>query len=517
MVQISRRAFSSASKSRVIALLLGLVLLVCSVSACADSPASAIEGVLAAQQAAAGAQHLQDWLDNTLSAQVGSSADWYVLALRQYAAGLDYTAYAAALAQYVQSTPPASASSRLKLALTLVACGQQEHAFVASAQAEDIGRQGVMSWIYGLHLLNNLSGSDTQPVIDALLDLQLSDGGWAVMGTQSDADVTAMALQALAPHISGNKTTQQAAERATALLASLQTEAGEYCSMGIANCESTAQVIIALCALGIDPLTDTHFIRQGVSLPDVLLRYQLPDGTFAHTAGGASNAMATVQALSALIALQRLQNGQGALYVLDAPAQSTAARFGLAAWQAWAIAALVFLACLLSLLLWLRKKRSSKNFVFIWILCAALCCAACLLHIETPAQYYTPVQAGSPSPIEVTLTIRCDTVRGQTDARYIPEDGVILPQTSFTLSAGDTVYTLLIQADKAYQLGLDCRGGASPYVAGISHLNEFDFGDLSGWIYYVNGASPSVGCGEYALSDGDSVQWLYTCDLGRDL
>lgn len=517
MVKANPYTLSSASKSRVIALLLGLILLFCTFSASAASPVSAIEGVLAAQQSAAGVHSLQAWLDHTLSSQVGSSADWYVLALHQYASNLDYTAYGAALAQYVQSSPPASASSRLKLALALVACGQQQHAFVAAAQAEDIGRQGVMSWIYGLHLLSNLSGSNVQPVIDALLDLQLSDGGWTVMGTQGDADVTAMALQALAPYVSGNAEVHQAADRALALLSSLQTDAGEYCSMGIANCESTAQVIIALCALGIDPQTDARFIRQGISLPDVLLRYQLSDGTFAHTAGGATNAMATVQALSALIALHRLQNGQGALYVLDAPSQPASSRFALAVWQAWTIAALVILSCLLTLLLWLRKKRSIKNFAFIWLLCAALCCVACFLRIETPAQYYAPVQASTQSPIQVTLSIRCDTVCGQTDARYVPENGVILPSTSFTLSEGDTVYTLLLQADKAYQLGLDCRGGASPYVAGISHLNEFDFGDLSGWIYHVNGASPSVGCGEYTLNDGDSVQWLYTCDLGRDL
>ena len=46
---------------------------------------------------------------------------------------------------------------------------------------------------------------------------------------------------------------------------------------------------------------------------------------------------------------------------------------------------------------------------------------------------------------------------------------------------------------------------------------EYDFGDLSGWVYHVNGISPSRGCGDYVLSDGDRIEWLYTCELGHDL
>ena len=55
------------------------------------------------------------------------------------------------------------------------------------------------------------------------------------------------------------------------------------------------------------------------------------------------------------------------------------------------------------------------------------------------------------------------------------------------------------------------------YVQGISDLYEFDCGDLSGWVFHVNGASPSVGCGEYVLTDGDLVEWLYSLDLGKDV
>ena len=55
------------------------------------------------------------------------------------------------------------------------------------------------------------------------------------------------------------------------------------------------------------------------------------------------------------------------------------------------------------------------------------------------------------------------------------------------------------------------------YVSGIGNLYEFDFGGLSGWVYSVNGRMPSVSCGEYVLSDGDKIEWMYTCDLGNDV
>ena len=55
------------------------------------------------------------------------------------------------------------------------------------------------------------------------------------------------------------------------------------------------------------------------------------------------------------------------------------------------------------------------------------------------------------------------------------------------------------------------------YISGINYLYEFDFGDLSGWMYRVNDTAPSVGCGEYHLSDGDFIEWLYTTDIGNDL
>ncbi|MBQ9471715.1 MAG: DUF4430 domain-containing protein, partial [Ruminococcus sp.] len=54
------------------------------------------------------------------------------------------------------------------------------------------------------------------------------------------------------------------------------------------------------------------------------------------------------------------------------------------------------------------------------------------------------------------------------------------------------------------------------YIAGINYLYEFDYGDLSGWMYRVNGVLPEVGCQSYTVSDGDEIEWLYTTNIGKD-
>lgn len=78
-----------------------------------------------------------------------------------------------------------------------------------------------------------------------------------------------------------------------------QTENGDFVSWGDPNAESTAQVLIALCSLGLDPETDARFIQNGRTLRDGLLSYRTREGLFRHTAEGPEDLMATEQAILA--------------------------------------------------------------------------------------------------------------------------------------------------------------------------------------------------------------------------
>lgn len=162
----------------------------------------------------------------------------------------------------------------------------------------------------------------------------------------------------------------------------------------------------------------------------------------------------------------------------------------------------------------IRKNRSVKTYLTLaggFVLVTAL---IWLIRIDSPEQFYqeTPRAGGG----TVTMVIRCDAICGLPGSEVYPADGIILPETVFPIDVGETALELLYDAVKANALQIETDGSEiaeTAYVRGIASLYEFDFGDLSGWSYEVNGARPSVGCGAYTLHDGDRVEWVYTINL----
>lgn len=107
--------------------------------------------------------------------------------------------------------------------------------------------------------------------------------------------------------------------------------------------------------------------------------------------------------------------------------------------------------------------------------------------------------------------------------KYVPQDGVILPPTSYDIvQEGETVFHILQRAAREYDIHLEYEGADenmynSVYIEGIHHLYEFSAGNLSGWIYDVNGVAPAKGASQYVVQPGDVITWHYTVDLGNDL
>ena len=105
-------------------------------------------------------------------------------------------------------------------------------------------------------------------------------------------------------------------------------------------------------------------------------------------------------------------------------------------------------------------------------------------------------------------------------AGYVPSNGVILKKTTVELYDGETVFEVLKGVTRMAGLKLEFRNDSvhgAGYIVGINHLDEFDCGSGSGWMYTVNGWFPNYGCSKYVLQDKDVIQWIYTCDLGRDI
>ena len=166
--------------------------------------------------------------------------------------------------------------------------------------------QGLNGPVWALIALDrvNCYSDLRQKYVDYILVHELKGGGWALSGTAADPDMTAMALRALINY-TGEPDVKEAISRGIKTLSEMQEENGGYSACGGANSESCAQVIWTLCKLGIS-LDDARFIKNGNTLLDCLLSYQLADGSFEHTAAGGSNIIATEQALCALASAVRL-------------------------------------------------------------------------------------------------------------------------------------------------------------------------------------------------------------------
>lgn len=287
--------------------------------------------------------------------------------------------------------------------------------------------QGVNGAIYALLALDSGNyGSEAirERYIAHILEKELPDGGWCMMGDVPEADVTAMALQALAKY-RDREDVGAAVERGLKVL-----EAAEYTTS-----EAVSQTIVALCELGMPA-------DEKVKL---LLTYQTEAGDFRHVMDGDADALSTEQAFYALVSASLQLSGKS-LY------------------------------------------RMAAN--------------------------------------TCTLEIRCDTLLKNLDrlssgkAELVPEDGILLEKTTLSFESGDSVFDVLrrcLREQNVHFEYVDAKAYGSIYIEGIGNLYEFDCGEQSGWLYFVNGISPGLGCSGYTVANGDEIVFAYTCDMGADL
>ena len=163
-----------------------------------------------------------------------------------------------------------------------------------------------------------------EKLIRHLLSVEVSGGGWTMNGNKADSDLTGMALQALAPYYHKREDVTKAVDRALAALSKMQNSTGGFSTGGIETVESCAQVITGLCALGIDPEKDPRFIKGGKWTVENLISYHINNSGFMHVKAGSGNngggeagkvnGIATEQGYYALVAYQRMKNGQTSLY-----------------------------------------------------------------------------------------------------------------------------------------------------------------------------------------------------------
>ncbi|MCB2300352.1 DUF4430 domain-containing protein [Clostridium tagluense] len=150
-----------------------------------------------------------------------------------------------------------------------------------------------------------------------------------------------------------------------------------------------------------------------------------------------------------------------------------------------------------------------------------------------------PTPIGKPKPVEpenviinsnekytCTLSVTCASILNNMSKfnkdklEVLPKNGMIYKTQTVSFSKGEAVFDVLLREMKKNKIHMEFEMTPiynSNYIEGINNLYEFDCGELSGWMYKVNGWYPNYGCSRYVLKKGDVIEWVYTCDLGRDI
>ncbi|MCI8388278.1 MAG: DUF4430 domain-containing protein [Clostridiales bacterium] len=146
----------------------------------------------------------------------------------------------------------------------------------------------------------------------------------------------------------------------------------------------------------------------------------------------------------------------------------------------------------------------------------------------TAIMIFTASCAKSPEPsdtgLKCTISIICPEliVNGEViDAldiekhELITDDGVILAPTEAAINDGDSVFDVLSRICRENKLHLEYSETpiyGTAYIEGIANLYEFDAGELSGWLYSVDGEYPNYGSSKYSLSGNEVIVWEFTLD-----
>lgn len=274
-------------------------------------------------------------MNSTFLQKVSStSTDWYAFCLGRLGVSDNYSGFLSAADSYVRKKYAQHPSTGLstntatewhRLTVAVLAAGGDP----TSVGGQNLIADGVYDCLAGEPWEQGINGAiwallsvDTkgypipegakysrEDLIQYILENQVKSGGWTLSGNIADADITGMAIQALAPYYTGDEAVKAAVDKGLTFLKNGISADGDLESGGDYNCESTAQTIVAFAAMGIDPSSVTS--SGGRSLMDGLAKYyNTSTGGFLHkSTNRTSNALATGQAMYAIAAYRYYQQG----------------------------------------------------------------------------------------------------------------------------------------------------------------------------------------------------------------
>ena len=288
-----------------------------------------------------------------------------------------------------------------------------------------------------------------QQLVNALLQAQQDDGSWDEWGT---IDTTANCIAGLAFYAKDSKV-KAAIDKGVAYLATQLQDGGVYDGGYGANANSTAMVIIALAAAGVDPANDARFTKNGISVVEGLMSFALKNNSgFGYTDNVTYSDLATEQGFRALIALAQFKATGKAFNIYDFSAVKTQPSHATGAGET-----------------------------------------------ETPEQ---PPETED----KITVTVTISTPGGTWLSKSVK-----LNKGSTVYHA----FIAALEGSGISQVGAANGYVRSMTKDGVTY-GEFTSGPNSGWLYKVNGSLPSVPLTQKAVNNGDYVLWYYTTDWKAD-
>ncbi len=362
----------------------------------------------------------------------------------------------------------------------------------------------------------------------------------AILGAEADwtawgYDGVGMVLPALAPYdnaivpvkgvdLATCQKVTEAVERALVTLSAAQTIDG---GLGAPNSSTVSTVITGLSAIGVNANTDSRLIKGGTSLLMNLLTFRTADDKLGFTDGSSSSIYSCLQGFQALAVWQNLSNSRsGNLYHFtkeiapytnwpDAQLLTGIAITKLPTAVTYSLGTAGTAPDTAGIVVTATYNADASHTKAIDI---ADCTVSAIDCTKAGAKTVTVTYQGKTATFLVTVLDASGNVPKpstvsvsiQNGSKSITRDSALVIEAGAT-SALDVLKTVLDAAGKAYVI----RNGS--YVAEIDGLGEFDKGANAGWLYSVNGATPSTTAAkDFILSDGDTVLWYYTLDYTTD-
>lgn len=284
-------------------------------------------------------------------------------------------------------------------------------------------------------------------------------------GAERDADTVAAMLAALALYYQ-EADVKSAVDTAVAWLSAQQSESGTWKG----NANSTAMVVVALSALGIDAHTDSRFIKNGKSAVEGLLSFALADNSgFGYGGNVTYNGMATEQGFRALVAYARMKDNNKAYNI------------------------------------YLEAKDSTG--------------AVPAPNITATVKPGGGSGSGGTSKVTITVSVMVPP-EGGVDGQYTyahdagQYTNLLGSSRKVTVSSGTTALAVLESVlDEA---GITYTADTTGYVTTINGLSAFDHGSKSGWRYMVDGTAPLESSASYTFTKNSTLIWYYTDDYTKE-